>query len=120
MYSCHDIYVWMRTKNQKKLYQTVTNNNFSHFMLLGLDTCSRNCSHFHQCDSLYGYYRCTCEKGFTSYHCNINIDDCSPNPCVHGKCVDGVDSFECACETGYWGTFCENRITVQKGRNASS
>jgi len=76
-----------------------------------LDTCTFNCSHFLACESRHGFYNCTCQAGFSGYHCDINIDECSSSPCVNGKCVDGVNRYHCMCNKGYWGTNCENKIT---------
>jgi len=75
-----------------------------------MDMCTTNCSHYLHCESRQGFYFCTCQAGFTGFHCNINIDECSSSPCVNGKCVDGVNLYECVCDKGYWGTNCEKKI----------
>ncbi|XP_068737640.1 uncharacterized protein [Montipora capricornis] len=78
------------------------------------EMCTTNCSHFLYCESREGFYFCTCQAGFTGFHCNINIDDCSWEPCVNGSCVDGVNRYDCVCNEGYWGKFCQKRIDNEK------
>ncbi|KAL8178200.1 UNVERIFIED_CONTAM: hypothetical protein K2H54_035691 [Gekko kuhli] len=71
---------------------------------LELNSCSLNpCAHDGICDDFYSYYHCTCAKGWTGTHCEINIDECASNPCVHGNCSDGIDSYKCTCYSGYQG-----------------
>ena len=86
------------------------------FPLIAIDMCTTNCSHYLHCETRQSFYFCTCQAGFTGFHCNVNIDDCSSSPCVHGKCVDGVNLYECVCSKGYWGANCENKIENEEGR----
>ncbi|XP_059585323.1 protein crumbs homolog 1 [Alligator mississippiensis] len=78
---------------------------------LQVDACSSNpCMHDGICEDLYSYYHCTCPKGWTGTHCEINIDECSSNPCIHGNCSDRIASYECSCKPGYTGVNCEEDI----------
>lgn len=81
-----------------------------------LDYCSLNpCTHDGICEDFYSYYLCTCAKGWTGTHCEINIDECVSNPCVHGNCSDGIDLYKCMCDPGFQGVRCEEDIDDCRG-----
>nr|XP_058949529.1 uncharacterized protein LOC131777281 isoform X1 [Pocillopora verrucosa] len=52
-------------------------------------------------------YSCSCEPGFTGFHCQV--DHCNPNPCKNqGLCArDKASHYKCNCHNGFLGRNCQ-------------